>query len=896
MKVYFLFFALLALPADARISLEELINAQNEEVGGEGIYIHPKGPLNMLRGYMYAELGYMHNKRFFSPEIETKYSLAFSENRYVYSRNASHDKAYIPDEAAIGHAFESAEYVQQYHSTLIKMFPSTNGGSLSIVAGRNDTFFNALESFKPKEANYLLAALLLLSEGVDVPIEETQHSIILFKTKKSMQQYAQKDAKPNIADCAVFEIDSEKNSSVSTKGTAQIVKFFKKYTGRDKLPDAEEEFKTGGFLNSPQFLIQAYLFEYVKSAEQVTKIARCAHTILRNLSPACDIDDIYAACFLPAEKKTEEETCLAPLLNLQDILKELSWFPFNNPSTLPAYTSVRACQKDRPELLGESFSNCVEAGLLALFCCLAYDPDANAYKISRMLGERAECNKAKALKAFFENRHAVPGKCATLEAMQEWNRVVSGLTCSHIAYCRKSQNELRSGLLSVLCVVAEVTGHLDAHQETLDAFMRRAKSEKESEKELFLEVQNYARGLLKGLSVNNQLEIEFSSMRKGERSDNCPEIFTELSLKYTHKGCQVEQGLNIELVSRHMQVSLLPACTWLLKKQMDTENMADQAPASFFGCLLSAYIDKWLPKEMMTDSSDELESEENGEKALVLRTLENINSLFLVGRPIDIFYKKCVASGLLLCAKARGIALAKAHPVVRLISNILGSIPLDDHSTQEDFLTLPVCTCSLKELFPNIMLEKTTSSKLFDSLFRVLEVNIYASEDSTGDVDTVMEYFKAYKAQTSTPLFKCYMLSTAEGVAWASIFLFKENTLCKAEEFTALLLDVDEADKKQAAVFKDTVCLFWFVCALIKKEPISSHLAPELYSRVCLDRIETPASVKLKLFVYLESKEKAIKGVEELKDLLVSMDGEEKYAKLLGLLQEMKPECRQISA
>ncbi|EIJ89020.1 hypothetical protein NEQG_00839 [Nematocida parisii ERTm3] len=69
----------------------------------DNLLIHPYGPLNPLRGYIMHRSGYMYNKRFYSPEIDTKYSLdLYFDDMYPldedpicnYIRNPSRDTVY----------------------------------------------------------------------------------------------------------------------------------------------------------------------------------------------------------------------------------------------------------------------------------------------------------------------------------------------------------------------------------------------------------------------------------------------------------------------------------------------------------------------------------------------------------------------------------------------------------------------------------------------------------------------------------------------------------------------------------------------------------------------------------------------------------------------------------
>ncbi|EIJ87102.1 hypothetical protein NEQG_02706, partial [Nematocida parisii ERTm3] len=143
--------------------------------------INHNGPLNPLRTYIMHKSSYMYNKRMFSQEINTDYSLKKSEKStenehfYIYTRNPENDKAYKC--SGIGRRY-TPNYLYYYHKTMIYMFPCENN-NLSIEPCRNDSFTRFLRAHcNEVDSLYLLAALLLLSEGIDVPIaiEKNIHS------------------------------------------------------------------------------------------------------------------------------------------------------------------------------------------------------------------------------------------------------------------------------------------------------------------------------------------------------------------------------------------------------------------------------------------------------------------------------------------------------------------------------------------------------------------------------------------------------------------------------------------------------------------------------------------------------------------------------------------------
>ncbi|KAI5141950.1 hypothetical protein NEPAR04_1318, partial [Nematocida parisii] len=107
----------------ARLELSD-IKAVLESSGyiDKNTLINRNGPLNPLRTYIMHKSSYMYNKRMFSQEINTDYSLKKSdkstenEHFYIYTRNPENDKAYKC--SGIGRRY-TPNYLYYYHKTMI---------------------------------------------------------------------------------------------------------------------------------------------------------------------------------------------------------------------------------------------------------------------------------------------------------------------------------------------------------------------------------------------------------------------------------------------------------------------------------------------------------------------------------------------------------------------------------------------------------------------------------------------------------------------------------------------------------------------------------------------------------------------------------------------------------
>ncbi|KAI5167871.1 hypothetical protein NEIRO02_2220, partial [Nematocida sp. AWRm79] len=260
----------------ARLDLNDIKSiCKTVAIKEDNLLVHPDGPLNPLRGYIMHRSGYMYNKRLYSPEINTKYSLKKTNEvldddhspSYEYTRKPVNDKVYDD-------IHEKSEYLTQFHTQLIKMFPSADG-SFSIVSGSQDTMYSFLIKDEVwAESMYILAGLFLLSEQINIPIN--------VETKKEEKKLVLKSA-----DGENKYIDQKKPS----KDIVNLINFLKKYidsgsansNSMEKLPTVPatyEQFMTGEFLNTIQFLVQSYIYEFISTKDKYIEFVEAVHTLL----------------------------------------------------------------------------------------------------------------------------------------------------------------------------------------------------------------------------------------------------------------------------------------------------------------------------------------------------------------------------------------------------------------------------------------------------------------------------------------------------------------------------------------------------------------------------------------------------------------------------------------
>ncbi|KAH9387370.1 uncharacterized protein NEMAJ01_2266 [Nematocida major] len=870
-KFYALAIAALAHCAHARVSFGEVMEMQSTEIGESTAFINPSGPICLLRGFVYSEQGYTHNKRFFAPEIETDYKVEPVGDvektwKHKYTRKAQKDKPYLSAKGpALGSKPAGKNYSVEYHRVLIEMFPSTDGHTLSVAVAREDSFFQFLQGMPTKQhAHYVLAALLLLSEGVDVPIKAKQKEIAL-------------------------DIGSIAFETKASKKAAQVINFFKENKGKGKLPDTLEAFSTGDFLNTPQFLIQAYVFEYITSKSDALDFAACMHAILTSL-PEDSCKDVYSTCFVESKAKAEEDKVTRPLVHIQKVMKNLESFPFASPNMLPAYTSVHACKRGHPELLDETFSNCVETGLFALFCCLAHDPVQKKYNVGAMLSEEKECEKTEALRSFFQLKGVSPKQCATQDIMQEWNRVVSDLQSEHIAYGTESRNEVRSGILNVLYVVAEAAGRQKEEPRIRELELALEDSEigKASE-DVIEKTQEYVEKLFESLSVDKSLKVEFSGLKVDARSDKRKDLYGEITLNYTDKYRIKKQGIRLAFQPRHLIVTLCP-CTFLSSASGEEEAFFAVSdcpyPRTFAECVFAGYANAWRARGA-DPHGDRLSKhiKEIAGRLVTSGASAHPNQLFLLGSALRYKQIQDIAEHFTLHAVAKGIKLTQEHPGVRLLSNLLGSLPLDDYETQMDVLQYPVCLGMQRELFPKISLAKERFGLIYRISSTVIEIGDYIGDNFAPAANAIMKYFREYKEQGRGPLFeRCELrISTIISDFLFPLFLADKSTH-HTDEIGALIIDVEEKDREDALNAKALFDLLLFLASL-KDRDTPPELVLALGSRVGPRSIQAYNDAKHRLYINSQTASAMLVGLNTHRSaLLQTLSGEEVLNGMMDIL------------
>ncbi|KAI5159982.1 hypothetical protein NEAUS03_0765 [Nematocida ausubeli] len=817
----------------ADITLDEVESTLKFEIATDSsqVVINPEGPLNFLRGYIYQKMECMYNKRFFSPQINIEYELeeytveSVAHTGYLYVREEKRDRAYT---ALTDNKMDV--YAEKYHNHLIELFPSPTG-DITIETRGNQSFIQFLRAeTTEKHSLQILAMLLLFSEGVNIPIKVTNTVLEVYeKDEKDKIYFKVSMAIPWLNPA------TEKAETFQQKKVKQMISFFKENSvNREVLRMMEdkcsqEEVMSGKFLDSPKFLIQSYIFGFIDSAERAKEFIQTVHNMTEKYAPKTEAsikgDSVYDRLFKPSS--TIMNTRYMHLLKKsQQIMTKYKVFPFTDKTQLPAYKSVPYyTRKNRSFSFNrlERYSNCVECMILSLFCCLAYDPAKGIYRTDHM------GNVSEELEEFFSLKNQ-PFDTTKAEFQRKWCKVVADLDEPSIAYCRK-RNEIDTGLINMLMVIAEVVNAPREEKDKILGFSERLKEKISGlDCKLYHEIKEYTKALIKRLSNTEDIEIYFSGLNSTVYNDGRSDVSGHLTITFEYKSITNIIVLGIE--QGHGTIDMKPAIMKFKDDRIEKMNeIADycfcKKEETFIENLFAAYIAYEIRK------IDTPQKTEKFMKAQVRRTIQNnhtdINRLLLIKKIRELDYK----TELLTCyiAYTMDQNLFKTHPVVRFTSNILGSTELDNWEIQLRILSPIVFATEYKKRssatnYPRIQITEDLRalvefrSNLKNFIRYILDCNV---DIFMIWLRMVINQLGAGKGIHSNPLLTC---SVNRDI---SRKIFKDGSMKYASEINEIL---GKAYPESETKMKDRMHFMWltYLCA---EENLNLELIKINFHAIC---------------------------------------------------------------
>ncbi|KFG26496.1 uncharacterized protein NESG_00643 [Nematocida ausubeli] len=862
----------------SRVSMEEIHNVHKIPVGEkQDLVINPAGPLNLLHGYIIQRNGYIYNQRFFSPRIEAQYLMEkgeispTGEQEYKFKRSPARDKVYKETDSK--NPVEA--YLSTYHTQLIKMFPSVDG-TLSIESGRSTMITSFLRSKNAKkDAKYILASLLLLSEGVDIKINidtkaEKKKVVIKSKTVKDKTI-----AEIELYMAGIDPITNKQKEDIYQNETAEIVNFYIRCRDRQFLkkgtdlgmPSKKEEFESGRFLNNPSFLIQTYIYEFIDKEEDYKEFVEAVHELLVDqVVEKTNPDDTKKKpkkgkdlnkFFLEKDKLGENGKYVDSFYDLVKSISEYVRFPFYSASQLPVYTRVPQCKLDKTGFEEDEslyYSNCVETALLGLFCCLAYNPEKKEYEISHM-GEGVSDK----LKEFFK-KYTMPTETTNIEMHKRWSKVTACLENDKIDY-KKAKNELISGIINILLAIAKITGQDEAILELVE-YIESAHEKGELDDDQKVEISNKIEAIITSLSLNKSVKVKCENIELGERSNGKADLFCKLTITYTSNDRY--NGIALDVKKGHSSLTLLPM---LQKDSLFIQEKYEEAKRvfsdldSYLGYIFMQHADSEL-NTLRNDSDKVLSNLKQDVDRILQDGYENIPKIFLLGKFVDIDCKAYIMEHFMIYSTEKDLPLT--DDATRWTANILGSVPLNDHHARHKMIKsfpfhahwqmyYPKLSYKQGEPLPETEFTISDLSSVYRSILRKQSVSLvvkcmenYITSDMNGHID-------AYNLLFHGPFFEN---------------LFK--LIVKTDEIDAFtrmqsIIEKTKTKKDQKAV--NYIYINWFIFAC-RKPADSLELIEIIYDLINFDDLRNPAIPSYEL----SSKNiKAVRKVlEEQKDMLCS--------------------------
>ncbi|KAH9387050.1 uncharacterized protein NEMAJ01_1946 [Nematocida major] len=866
----------------------------------EKLIVCPWSPLGTLQDEICAQLNFISCLRSMSLHIKTEYLYSISSDKTLEkdsacTRTGDADQVYPREVTACAEAegSEHDSYIREYYTVLILLFPLVDYFGNPIESAHRSLFTQFLqEECQVEQKCYILASLFLLSEGVHTPVEVSEKRLVLW------QDWSRKAAALEIS---LIGMEVRKKAEIF-----RIVNFFKEYTKMCEMPTTKEEFETGCFLESPQFLIRAYRHHCIADKEEMAVFFKCVHRLLEDLCSAslcksrpCKEKQLLGEWFLPEERQEEGEKYLEPFLTVQKAVDNAGWFSYKyaNNKLLNMWAVL---QKQAPRKRKESRPVFISAenALLMLLCCLSYDPMAERYCMEKNLEKFAKDRNMATLYDFLANAKKILNSSkriattdhAVLNFFNQWCSLVWYLPTQKVSYCCPSRVQLGLGILNFFYALECLTGNLFAESRALDTLAEKARMAGPLSESLRSELEAYISQLFTALSINKSLKVTLNPVWKEMSRDGRPELYGKLVLMYTCQNSVISQGMFIEFTPERFNIGAMPvAIHYSGEKNEPAQSLQDKyrSGGTFSGCLFAHCLDRisYCFAKQSKDTDFTKDVEEIAEQ-VANKNHSALNKLFLMRHVRSPSSFEHVSMTFFAYAKKNELQLTRLHPFVRFLSNAAGLL-LAGRKIPLNWLHAAIFTGYFrKDLFPNI----NVASELYCCLFKDSAGSFLTFAESLPESrawikDAIMAYFREYRRKTKDPLAKCHLLNSSASIEKIFACLFFDNSAESAKELSALLLK--ESNDDPSFTTKHLVDILWFDLAL-KNKSEQLPLLMELYTAIDPKSIYIKEKKSLHYIAYTpQNAEGMCKYLEENMSVLVKTGGGcKKYARLLSLARK----------
>ncbi|KAI5184489.1 hypothetical protein NEIRO03_1758 [Nematocida sp. AWRm78] len=443
--------------------------------------INPSGPLNIIIGKLYREIGYMQNLYNFSPWIYKNHKLEYSKNG-VFTVRQSFDieSVFLSNEGDLTMTRESNEYKKnaymlEHAKQVVRMFLYAYENTPIIpqrCASYSDLFILFLFHRHIKQHRfYILSALLLLSEGIDVPIEISivQNHRRQFVEKLMLRKYTRYDEMVYYIYTSLW---LEKNNRLDEKiyynGAKEVIQFFIKNRNNPLLSDRNEfaelgdyrTFKTGKFLNGTKFLIQSYISEFISSAEEYREFIEVTYELINNQTKNTQmtqeeyeiVNSVFKRLFIIKNVQAENSVSyINPIYDVTNYIRKNDLLPHINSVNLTEYCECSGVYTLNNLKVKDSSvlqRNQMNMAILNLVLFLLYNTNNRDYLTGCDDPKSRSYNSD--LINFFK-KHGPSLNVKDPQMRKEWERILYTKTSSNISYYENGN--ISSGLMNILHVL-----------------------------------------------------------------------------------------------------------------------------------------------------------------------------------------------------------------------------------------------------------------------------------------------------------------------------------------------------------------------------------------------------------------------------------------------------------
>ncbi|KAH9387110.1 uncharacterized protein NEMAJ01_2006 [Nematocida major] len=759
---------------------EEMLACKSRPVGhvcGKPVYVNTRWGGHPVCIAQLCRLGHAYKMRAYSCKVNTSFSLLPDSkpnnylDKHIYTRESEKDELHS------GMVTSDGGYSVKFHRTLLQMFGLRKSSGpeydcLSVECARPGSFIQFLrEGCKTQtDSHYVLAALLLLCEGVDVPIELAKEGMII-RQRKGINGVLV-DARIGGA-----ALDSGKEQ---LSEAWQVINFFKQYRDTHKMPSTYEEFQSGDFLESPQLLILTYIGEYVKNAEELMSVMMCALEILDDMGLAESMEDpdsVVSRLFVPASRLPEAQAYLAPFLETFPTLTALERFEeFKRfQSEAEVQNKAEDASDGEEEYFDARGTNCRFIGECFLLLFLAFDSDKKTYSLEGLLSGGKKTEEVEKTRAFFDELQAcIEKKCSSLGFPNNRQRErYRDLWLKMNTQFKEALGNAAPTLLNQMRVLAQMTGRPQAVVDELAA--HQAAMDTEGSTGLTPEAIESVQALLRSIAVDKRVKVTIKNQLK--------RVFSErylLTVEYAEIGELSEQDLSLSFSQNGFsKISLfMPHLSYYHELQ----EKLDVAPAKYrqherFSSFLLAECMHQMAIGAAAQSFSHATTKELREAArkVVEHSTDRPNAVLLALPVAGKDIREELVSALVLYAEHKKIALTPEHPISRLVANVIGSISLGRVAAQYNrAFGVPVVTGTLHNLCPRVQLSDKLHRGIWCSQKFADYNNLHSIEESNVlTCKSMMRYFREYAVRAGKPLYMCEMLKeAAEGLissAWTYV-------------------------------------------------------------------------------------------------------------------------------